>query len=73
MEYIKGVGPQRADLLKKELGIFTFRDLLEHYPLRHLDKTRVEKIGSLNYTTEYAQVTGRIRHVETLGEKRSRN
>ncbi len=72
MEYIKGVGPQRADLLKKELGIFTFRDLLEHYPLRHLDKTRVDKIASLNYMTEYAQVAGRLRHFEILGEKKGR-
>lgn len=72
VEYIKGVGPQRADLLKKELGIFTFKDLLEHYPLRHLDKTKVDKIKDLNYSTEYAQVAGKLLYVETLGEKQSK-
>ncbi|MBS1655308.1 MAG: hypothetical protein JSU05_10720, partial [Bacteroidetes bacterium] len=39
IEYLKGIGPQRGDLLKKELGIFTFRDLLEHFPYRHVDRT----------------------------------
>ena len=41
IEYLKGVGPQRADLLKKELNIFTFNDLLNHFPYRHIDKTKV--------------------------------
>ncbi len=72
VEYIKGVGPQRADLLKKELGIFTFKDLLEQYPLRHLDKTKVDKIKELNYNTEYAQVAGKLTYFEILGEKSSK-
>ena len=72
VEYIKGVGPQKADLLKKELGIFTFKDLLEHYPLRHLDKTKVDKIKELNYNTDYAQVAGKLTYSEILGEKQSK-
>jgi hypothetical protein len=44
IEYLKGVGPQRADLLKKELAIFSFQDLLYHFPYRHVDKTRIIKI-----------------------------
>ena len=43
IEYLKGVGPQRGDLLKKELNIFTFNDLLHHFPYRHMDRTRVLK------------------------------
>lgn len=66
------MGPQKADLLKKELGIFTFKDLLEHYPLRHLDKTKVDKIKELNYNTEYAQVAGKLTHFEVLGERQSK-
>jgi ATP-dependent DNA helicase RecG len=66
------VGPQKADLLKKELGIFTFKDLLEHYPLRHLDKTKVDKIKELNYNTEYAQVAGKLTFFEVLGERQSK-
>jgi len=72
IEYIHGVSTQRGDLLRKELQIFTFRDLLEHFPLRHIDKTRIDSIGSLTYRNEYAQVAGRITSVQVLGEKRSR-
>jgi ATP-dependent DNA helicase RecG len=55
------VGPQKGDLLKKELNIFTFRDLLEHFPYRHLDKTKVSSIADINPQTEY---TGCRRIVE---------
>ncbi len=72
IEYLKGVGPQKADLLKKELALFTFKDLLEHYPLRHLDKTKVDKIKDLSYNTEYAQVAGKLTYVEVLGERQSK-
>ena len=48
IEYLKGVGPFRADLLKKELEIFTFGDLLHHFPLRHIDKTKVGLISEIN-------------------------
>jgi ATP-dependent DNA helicase RecG len=66
---LKGVGPLRADLLKKELAIFTFNDLLQHYPYRHVDKTTVTKIVDLNPSIEYAQVQGKLWYFETVGEK----
>jgi ATP-dependent DNA helicase RecG len=44
--------------LKKELGIFTYNDLLHHFPYRHLDKTKVLKMSELNTSVEYAQVQG---------------
>jgi len=66
------VGPQKADLLKKELALFTFKDLLEHYPLRHLDKTKVDKIKELNYNTDYALVAGKLTYFEVLGERQSK-
>jgi ATP-dependent DNA helicase RecG len=72
IEYLKGVGPQRADLLRKEAGIYTFQDLLTYFPFRHLDKTQVIKIGDINYNTEYAQFCGKIISIEILGEKRGR-
>ena len=72
IEYLKGVGPLRGDMLKKELKIFTFKDLLEYYPFRHVDKTKVDTIASLNPDTEYAQIAGRLTHVELIGEKRSK-
>ena len=47
IEFLKGVGPQRAQLLQTELGIFTFKELLEHYPFRYLDRSTYHKIKDL--------------------------
>ncbi|MGZ3897889.1 MAG: ATP-dependent DNA helicase RecG [Flavisolibacter sp.] len=72
IEYLKGVGPQKADLLKKELGIFTYGDLLNFFPYRHLDKTRITKIGALLPSTEFAQVQGKLWYHEISGEGKGR-
>jgi ATP-dependent DNA helicase RecG len=72
IEYLKGVGPLRADLLKKELGIFTFGDLLEHFPYRHLDKTKVDAIASINYQQDFVQVKGRLIDMEVIGANRGK-
>jgi len=69
---LKGVGPQRGDLLKKELGIFNFNDLLHHFPYRHIDKSRILKINELNTANEYVQVQGNLIFYEVLGEKTSK-
>jgi ATP-dependent DNA helicase RecG len=61
------VGPQKGDLLKKELGIFTFGDLLGHFPYRHVDKTRVNLIADISPETEYIQVNGVLVNVEVIG------
>src|SRR5579871_951443 len=72
IEYLKGVGPQRADLLKKELGIFTFKDLLEHFPYRYIDKTKINLISEITPLTEFIQVAGKITSSEIIGEKRTK-
>jgi len=72
IEYLKGVGPFRADLLKKELEIFTFGDLLQHFPLRHIDKTKVGLISEIDAFSDYIQVAGRMMHYEIIGVGRSR-
>lgn len=59
----------RGDSLKKELEIFTFGDLLNHFPFRHIDKTKVSAIADINYQTEYIQVAGRLLHFDIIGEK----
>ena len=59
-------------MLRKDLNIHTFRDLLEHYPLRHIDKTNVSLIASITPETDFIQVTGRLLQCEVLGEKRTR-
>ena len=72
IEYLKGVGPQRAELLKKELNIFTFQDLLEHFPFRHIDKTKVSFISDITPQSEYIQVAGKLLNVELVGDKRAK-
>ncbi len=58
--------------MRKELEIFTFGDLLDHFPHRHIDKTRVNKIATINYQTDFAQVAGILQQFEILGEKRTK-
>lgn len=70
IESLKGVGPQRAEVLKKELGIFTFSDLLHFYPFRYVDRTRFYKIREVKDDLPFIQLCGRITAVELLGEKR---
>ena len=70
--YLKGVGPQRGDILLKELGIRTYGDLLEHYPFRYIDRTRFYKIRELHPDLPSAQIIGRVVSKAVVGEKRSR-
>lgn len=67
VEFLKGVGPQRAELLKKELNIFTFGDLLQHYPFRHEDRSTFYKIAELKGDLPYVQIVGEFRSFQTIG------
>ena len=72
IEYLKGVGPLRGDMLRKEMQLFSFRDLLTYFPLRHIDRTRIDPISQINFQSEYVQVAGKIVQSDILGEKRGR-
>lgn len=72
IEYLKGVGPQRADTLKKELNVFTFGDLLYHYPFRYVDRTKFHHIRDLQTEGEQVQLRGILRRMEMLGEGRAK-
>jgi ATP-dependent DNA helicase RecG len=72
IEYLKGVGPQRAVLLRKELGIDTFRDLLELYPYRHLDKSQITPIADISSNTEFVQVAGFLGSLQIAGTGKSK-
>ena len=63
------MGPQRADLLKKELNIFTFGDLLEYYPYRHVDRTSINLISEITPQYEFAQVAGVLVSFEIVGQR----
>lgn len=70
IDYLKGVGPNRADLLKKELDIHTFQDLLNLFPNRYLDRTHYYKIAQLQPTNAEVQILGKITHIKTIAQKR---
>lgn len=67
VEYLKGVGPQRASLLNKELSIFTFGDLIQHYPFRYEDRTRFFTIKEIVDEMPYVQLKGKILSKEIAG------
>ena len=67
IEYLKGVGPQKAELLNKELGIFTYGDLLQHYPFRYEDRSTFLKIKDLHEELEHVQVMARIKSIDLVG------
>ncbi len=70
IEYLKGVGPQRAELLQKELGIFTFNDLLHHFPFRYVDRTRIHQVSELQPDMPYVQLKGELSNISLLGKPR---
>ncbi|MCI0920505.1 ATP-dependent DNA helicase RecG [Sphingobacterium rhinopitheci] len=72
IEYLKGVGPQKADVLKKELQLFTIGDLLQYYPFRYVDRTQFHKIRQLHADLIGAQVLGRLISLKEVGEKKGK-
>jgi len=70
IEYLKGVGPSRADLLRKELGIRTLADLVNFFPNRYIDRTQFFKIKQLQQNSAEVQVIGKITHIKTVQQKR---
>jgi ATP-dependent DNA helicase RecG len=67
IEYLKGIGPQRGAILNKELNIFTFADLIQHYPFRYEDRTRFYRITELSDDNQYVQLKGTIKKKELIG------
>lgn len=72
VEFLKGVGPVRADLLRKELGIYSYFDLIQYYPFRYIDKSKITRIAEINNDQAYVFLRGRINNVEILGHGRSK-
>ena len=68
IEFLKGVGPTRADLLRKELGIFTYFDLLQHYPFRYIDRSKFYKLSEIQSDSAELQIIGKITHADEVGE-----
>lgn len=72
VEFLKGIGPQRADLLKKELGIFTYKDLLNYYPYRYIDRTHIYKIKEIDHNSQFIQVQGKLNDLKIVGGGRAK-
>ncbi|MEP5338702.1 MAG: ATP-dependent DNA helicase RecG [Algibacter sp.] len=72
IDYLKGVGPNRADLLRKELGIHTYQDLINLFPNRYIDKTRYYKLNELQQSSSEVQVTGKITGFKEVAQKRGK-
>ena len=72
IEFLKGVGPKKADILRKEFNIFTFDDLLNYYPYRHIDKSKVYHIADIQSEGAYIQLKGRVVSSEIVGQQRGK-
>ena len=72
IDFLKGVGPLRSDLLKKELRIFTYGDLLMHYPFRYIDRSKIHTIAELREAMPNIQLKGKIIKFEEKGQKRAK-
>lgn len=72
IKYLTGVGPQRAELLEKEIGVHTLGDMLTYYPYRYVDRSKVYRIAEIDGNMPYVQLVGQIVSMEPIGEGRSR-
>lgn len=72
IEYLKGVGPQRGDLLRKELNIHRYGDLINLYPNRYIDRTRYYKINELQNSNSEVQIVGKIINIKTVEQKKGK-
>ena len=70
IEYLKGVGPNRAEWLRKELSIRTYGDFVQFYPNRYIDRTHYYKINELRNPVAEVQLIGKIIHIKTVEQKR---
>ncbi len=70
VEFLKGVGPQRGEVLNKELAVFTFMDMLSLFPYRYIDRSKFHKISDVNPDSGYVQIRGGITNISFSGNKR---
>lgn len=72
IEYLKGVGPQRGDLLRRELGIIRIEDLLYHFPFRYVDRSRFHKVSQVMPDLPHVQLIVRLSEFRMIGQGRSK-
>ncbi len=67
--YLMGVGPKKAETLRKELNIATIKDLLYYFPYKHIDRSQFHKINEIDAEMPYIQIKGRIINFSLHGQK----
>ena len=72
IEFLKGVGSKRAEILQKELNIFTWNDLIHHFPFRYVDKSKFYRIEEINEDTQFIQIKGVLKSMQLIGANRKR-
>lgn len=72
IEYLKGVGPERAKTIQSELGIFRYEDLLHYFPFRHIDRSKYFKINEILPTSAEIQIIGKIISLQEVGQKKGK-
>ena len=72
IEFLKGVGPKRADILKSELAIYTFRALLDHFPFRYVDRSKTVPVKNILESQGSVQISVTIKDVKELGQPRKK-
>ncbi|MCW3126663.1 MAG: ATP-dependent helicase RecG [Bacteroidetes bacterium] len=72
IEYLKGVGPAKGEVMRKEFEIDTFRDLLYYYPFRYVDRSVIYQIKDINFDTQYIQLKGKINYFDMVGKGRAK-
>lgn len=70
--YLPGVGPKKAEILRKEAGISSYEDLLFYFPYKYIDRSRFYKVAEITGNMPYIQLKGRILYYDTVGEGRTR-
>lgn len=70
--YLPGVGPKKAEILRKEAGLSSYEDLLYYFPYKYIDRSRFYKVAEITGNMPYIQLKGRILYFDTVGEGRTR-
>jgi ATP-dependent DNA helicase RecG len=72
IKYLAGIGPRKAEILNKELEVFTVDDLLHYFPYKHIDRSRIYYVHEVDGNLPYIQLKGQITAFETFGEGRKK-
>jgi ATP-dependent DNA helicase RecG len=71
IEYLKGIGPSRAEMLRKETGVSTFGEMLYYYPFRYVDRSKFYTVSEIDSDAAWLQLKGKVTSMQTIGTGRT--